>query len=213
MEGIIYRYLFPSGKSYIGQTIQILSKRTSQHNSEAYKLYHQNYNTKLSKAIRKYNKEYKIEVLEDSIPQELLDEKEQKWIEFFNSYNNGYNSTPGGLGKPIKANTYKINPEEWNTIYNLYLSGKTIIKISEEYSCNREIISRIIHKFENKKYYKNNLKRVAQLDINTEEVINIFNSITEALNFLNKPKSGNITLCCKGQRATAYGYKWKYIDN
>ena len=73
-----------------------------------------------------------------------------------------------------------------------------MIKISEENSCNREIISRIIHKFENKKYYKNNLKRVAQLDINTEEVINIFNSITEALNFLNKPKSGNITLCCKG---------------
>ena len=38
-----------------------------------------------------------------------------------------------------------------------------------------------------------------------------FNSITEAVCSLGeKAYAGNITACCKGNRATAYGYIWKY---
>ena len=41
--------------------------------------------------------------------------------------------------------------------------------------------------------------------------IKIFNSIVEANESVNAPrKSSNITLCCRGQKPSAYGYKWKY---
>ena len=52
---------------------------------------------------------------------------------------------------------------------------------------------------------------VVQLDKNTEEIIQIFPSIQAAYNYLNKPHSGHIASVCKGQRKTAYGFKWKYI--
>jgi len=38
-----------------------------------------------------------------------------------------------------------------------------------------------------------------------------FDSITEAVHEIGeKANAGNITACCKGNRATAYGYIWKY---
>lgn len=43
------------------------------------------------------------------------------------------------------------------------------------------------------------------------DIINIFSTITEAAN-LTGCKHGNITKCCKGERLTAGGYKWKYVE-
>ena len=48
--------------------------------------------------------------------------------------------------------------------------------------------------------------------IKNDEII-LFNSILEAEQFINKKGcSSNICKCCQGERKTAYGYKWEYID-
>lgn len=54
-------------------------------------------------------------------------------------------------------------------------------------------------------------KKVAQYS--TEgELIEMFDSITDALIKLNKNvASGSISACCRGKVKTAYGYKWEYI--
>ena len=54
-------------------------------------------------------------------------------------------------------------------------------------------------------------KKVAQINKDTNEIIQIYNSLTEASIGFNK---GNIGKCCNNKLHynTAYGYKWKYIQ-
>ena len=50
------------------------------------------------------------------------------------------------------------------------------------------------------------------IDLETNEVIRTFYSLSEAGNFLNKGKGGaaHISQACSGKRKTAYGYKWEW---
>lgn len=53
----------------------------------------------LYNAIRKYGKNsFSISILEDDIPQEILDEKEIYYIDKYNTFRKGYNNTIGGGG-------------------------------------------------------------------------------------------------------------------
>lgn len=56
---------------------------------------------------------------------------------------------------------------------------------------------------------------VIQLDKNTEEEINRFESIIEATKNLglNNDCGSHISAVCNGKRKTAYGYKWKYLND
>lgn len=61
---------------------------------------------------------------------------------------------------------------------------------------------------------KNRRMKVAQIDKDTGEIVRTYNSITEALRVLGKNlRASDISSCCKGNRAKAYGYKWRYADN
>lgn len=51
---------------------------------------------------------------------------------------------------------------------------------------------------------------VNQIDINTGEIIQTFESAMAAARFLGKSKGSHITEVCKGNGNTAYGYKWEY---
>ena len=55
-------------------------------------------------------------------------------------------------------------------------------------------------------------KQVAMCDITTKTVIEVFNSISEASR-KTKINSSNISMVCKGQRSTAGGYFWTYMNN
>jgi hypothetical protein len=52
------------------------------------------------------------------------------------------------------------------------------------------------------------------LDKTTEEVIKIFSSTREATNYLNINRDGRVSIneVCRGKRKTAYGYKWRHLD-
>lgn len=61
------------------------------------------------------------------------------------------------------------------------------------------------------KYPKISLrKKVAQLDLETEEIIQIFNSITEAAK-QTKINSGSISKVVNKKQKSAGGYKWKFV--
>jgi len=46
----------------------------------------------------------------------------------------------------------------------------------------------------------------------TGEILNQFSSVTAAADSIHKHKT-NILNCCNGQRHTAYGYVWKFVEN
>ncbi len=54
-------------------------------------------------------------------------------------------------------------------------------------------------------------RRVAKLDKNTLEILNIYESIKEAYEDLNKKDNGGISNVCKGKQKTSWGFKWKYL--
>jgi len=83
-----------NGKSYIGQTIQNLSKRASNHK---YDSFNRNRNLPFHNAIKKYGFENFIwVVLEDCDNQEQLNEMEFHYIKQYNTLSpNGYNITQG----------------------------------------------------------------------------------------------------------------------
>lgn len=103
------------GKSYIGQTINLDERKIKHKNASLNEsIINRAYEYTFHRAIRKYGFEnIKWEILEKNIPQELLNIKECEYIQGFNSYKNGYNSTLGGdgVGSRRKSSSF------WKKIY------------------------------------------------------------------------------------------------
>lgn len=93
-SGIIYRLTSPSGKSYVGQTIQKLSNRMTIHRTCRYCC-------ALYAAIQKYGlSNFAIEVLLDGVERGNLNALESLAIALCGSLSpSGYNLGPGGNGK------------------------------------------------------------------------------------------------------------------
>lgn len=85
-------------KVYVGQSVNI-EKRWQAHRHKGkpnVNLNQPEANNKLHKAMRELGREnFYIEVLEECSV-EKLEEKEKYWIEYYNSFYNGYNGTKGG---------------------------------------------------------------------------------------------------------------------
>lgn len=96
--GLIYKAVCPNGKYYIGQTVQSFSERIRCHKKDSFR----RKDIKFYRALRKYGFDnFKWEIIEDNIPQEFLNIKECEYIQIFDSYKNGYNSTLGGDFQPM----------------------------------------------------------------------------------------------------------------
>ena len=81
---------------YIGQSINIYNRFKFHHLVDYKNPNNPQYNGKFYQAIRKYGwDEFEVEILE-LCPIEELDEKEVLYINNYNSFYDGYNSTPGG---------------------------------------------------------------------------------------------------------------------
>lgn len=95
MDHLIYRFIFPNEKSYIGQTVNF-SSRMSNHKKTARE---KKYNTPLYNAIRKYGWDnLKITQLTFCTPEDV-DELERLYIEKFKTLDRsfGYNLDTGGV--------------------------------------------------------------------------------------------------------------------
>jgi len=95
----IYRLInLTTGKSYVGQSVNVI-KRRLQHFSNLKCGRHEN--DYLQKSYNKYGQSsFIFEILEeiDGLTQEEVNNREKLWIEHFNSYDEGYNLTQGGDG-------------------------------------------------------------------------------------------------------------------
>lgn len=107
------------------------------------------------------------------------------------------------------------------------LIGKYFLKDGDKYyNDNKYVINHIDENKSNNNItnlewitHKNNTihsigKKIAKINPDTDEIIKIYNTITEAYIELNKPWSSLITKVCNGQkgRKTIYGFKWKYVE-
>lgn len=102
-----------NNKCYIGQTIRPVEQRFHRHINDAL---NNILDTHFARAIRKYGKNnFIIEEIDTAKTQEELNQKEQYWINYYNSIEEGYNETDA-LSK-CGGNTYKSKTqEEMNTI-------------------------------------------------------------------------------------------------
>lgn len=200
--GTIYKITnILNGKSYIGKTEQKVELRWAVHKSNVSKL-----DFPLYRAIRKYGIEnFLFEVIEDGInSEEALNKAEIYYIKLYNTYGeNGYNATPGGEGHT----TYDAKD-----IAEKYKELKDINKVADFFGCSRKPVLQAIKKYNINTGHK---KSVYQIDKQTGEIINIFQSQNEAakilFNDINRAK--NISAACRGKIKSAYGYLWRIAED
>jgi hypothetical protein len=120
---------------YIGKTIQELKKRLSGHlmNSK-----HKQNTSHTSCWIKNLLNDNKIPIIEliENVDDSIWIEREQYWIDFYNSYKEGYN------GRPDVTNTIKINKSQ-------YKGGKSVSQFDllgnkiNEYESAREASTKL----------------------------------------------------------------------
>lgn len=138
MRGFIYKITNKiNGKSYIGQTIQDVKERFYQHC--ATKCSQAILNMVIHKAINKYGKSnFTIEVIEE-IESTNLNDRERYWIKYYDSYNNGYNSTEGGQdGIKLFKNL------DTESIVREYKSGKSLREIGRLFNVDKQTIKDLL---------------------------------------------------------------------
>ena len=97
-----------NNKVYIGQTIRPIEQRFKRHLNDAL---NNILDTHFAKAIRKYGKDsFIIEEIDSAQTQDELNQKEQYWIRYYNSVEDGYNETDA-ISK-CGGNTYQSKTEE-----------------------------------------------------------------------------------------------------
>jgi group I intron endonuclease len=96
MKGVIYCYhCIPTGKKYIGQTDNE-KRRNYEHRYQAKTDKKFGYNCKFYNAVRKYGWDSFVYGVIEEFDISLLEEKEIFFIEKYDTYRNGYNTTFGG---------------------------------------------------------------------------------------------------------------------
>lgn len=138
MRGFIYKITNKvNGKSYIGQTIQNVKERFYQHC--ATKCSQAILNMVIHKAITKYGKSnFTIEVIEE-VESANLNDRERYWIRYYDSYNNGYNSTEGGQdGIKLFKNL------DTESIVREYKSGKSLREIGRLFNVDKQTIKDLL---------------------------------------------------------------------
>ena len=210
--GFIYKiWNDNNNKLYIGQTRVGITARWSQHLK--------NYLTNdavIYRAMRKYGAgSFHIEQIEECAD-ELLDEREIYWISFYNSKNNGYNSTIGGTALPSGNKPKLINDK---LVKQLWDEGYSLIEIHQKTgnstnSIREHLLDYINYSVEEsiqrglKKSAESRSTPVNQWD-KQGNFIQTFNSAKQAANNTNIPNA-NICSVLNGKRQTAGGYYWTF---
>lgn len=97
-----------NNKVYIGQTIRPIEQRFHRHLNDAL---NNIIDTHFARAIKKYGKDnFIIEQIDTAETQEELNKKEQYWIKYYNSVEEGYNETDAIY--KCGGNTYQSKTEE-----------------------------------------------------------------------------------------------------
>ena len=198
----VYCYTSPSGKKYVGITGRSLEDRAGKNG----RCYIQD-NFAFGKAIQKYGWEnFTREILEDDLSEKDAKFLESYYINFFDSYKNGYNETYGGDGSQ-KA--------DYDLIIKLWNEGKSIQEIREQTGYGKKALKAAFDAAEipgidriKRQAGKYHITKIYQYNLEGE-YLKEYNSISEAENN-TKISHSNIVACLKGRRNTAGNYRWSY---
>ena len=194
-------------KVYIGLTTRTVEARWKEHCRHG--------SQQIDDAIQLYGIEnFQIETLEEC-DESILDDREKYWIDYYDSFKNGYNNTYGGRGNNF------IMTDKSDIVLQLWGDGLTINKIVEKTSLNVETVRGYLNKNgitkeqirERANYYigLSKSRPVLQYDLDGN-FIKEWNTAIEAANTLNL-NSKYITSTCRGHQKTYSGMKWKYKDD
>lgn len=207
----IYKWTSPSGKSYIGQAVN-LQRRNKEFTTNPFNYTYTSTDSAIDRARRKYNnfEEWSYEILEYADIEEL-DKLEIKYIEQYKTTDSrlGYNSTKGGDGTKgtpwgseaqIQAvknrRSYKgcDNPN-----YGKQHTEETKEKIRQARLGSKQSAETI----------KKKSKPINQYSMDGE-FIKTWDSASEAMKVLGIDKS-SIGRVCNGKNKSAGGFKWCYL--
>ena len=166
-------------KVYIGQTIRPIEERFKRHINDAV---NNILDTHFARAIRKHGKDnFSIKLIDTAKTQEELNDKEQYWIIFFDSVDNGYNETDA-LYK-CGGNTYVSKSKE------------ELIEISQKIK-------------EAKLGGKNpNARKIKCKNIKTNEELH-FGSASECQSYFNETNHNFAIRRCRKQVRSLYKKQW-----
>lgn len=189
----IYMWTSPSGKSYIGQSVNLQKRKC------AFLCFGDRYGgQKINRARKKYNHKslWNYTILEYCDIDDL-DEREEYYISLYNTINNGYNCDSGGNENKIVSDETKQKMSEAkkgkycgekHPMWGRHLTEEQKRKISKAHD---------------------NVK-IAVSQYTIEGVfIASYESIHEAQRLTNIDKK-TISRCCRGIQKTAGGFKWAY---
>lgn len=196
--GLIYKYTSKTTKkSYIGKTLSSnFEKRHQKHK------YEKDENTHFGRAKLKYGyDDFVLIIIENNIFEENLSEREIYWIDYYDTFNNGYNSTKGGEG----GNTYAKRTKEQ--------MDETKKKISEANRGSNNGIAKnpyLVRGKNNPMYGRkpHNAQSIILQNIDTLE-IKEFDRSYKVAKFLGY-KSGSFTTKMKQNKLVVNG--WKIIE-
>lgn len=169
--GVIYALRFPSGKYYIGQTIDFKTRMRS------YKALRMSEQPKLHHAVVKYGwKNVNIEIICNCFDKEDLDAREKHCISIFDSIKNGYNSKEGGANgkfseetrRKMRESQLKRAPCSEETRKKLSAANKGKI-VSEE---TRRKISEKSKKLKHSEESKNRISEACKGKVKSRETLN-----------------------------------------
>lgn len=213
MNGFIYKITNDiNDKIYIGKTLSSIEKRFEEHKKDSHRIQEQI--RPLYRAMNKYgHNNFHIALIEEC-PISNLSDREVYWINFYNSYENGYNATIGGDGKQLY---------DYNAIVQGFLSGKLIQELAEEFECCVDTIRAALNlaNIDTRLNADKRAKKSLVAKTMQNEVIQEFNSRKDAVKWLQEngyTKSDNmdniiatIGRAANGKRKSAYGMKWENL--
>lgn len=216
MNSGIYMWTSPCGKSYIGQSVNLNRRKKTFINFSKYR------HGKIYYARKKYCKEsdWVYKVLE-YCDVDKLDEREQYYIELYDTMNNGYNSDTGGhLNRKLSNEARQKFSGSGNPFYGKHHTEEQKRKLSEAMKGeNNPLYGKHLteeHKSKLSEAMKGkyvgeknpNSKAVIQLSKNGEFIAE-FSTMKEASEKIGRSIS-SISSCCgtKDKRTIVGGFKW-----
>lgn len=197
----IYKITSPSGKIYIGQSVNIEERKKSYENLWCEK------QSKIYLSIKKYGWDLHVFEIQELLSREELDKREIHWISFYNSVEKGLNLTTGG--KYYKASKEKLEKQSIkkgikHANHGKVASEETKLKMSNAQKGKKKPIG------SDRSLCTGKATSVLQYDL-SNNFIKEYKSISKAAKDTGVSTSGLVNALRKNQDIYR-GYKWKYKE-
>lgn len=192
-------------KKYIGKTSYSIEVRWEQHKRDSLK--EKCEIRPLYRAMRKYGIDnFCIEQIEEC-DINVLEEREQYWIKYYDTYKNGYNATLGGDGAILY---------DYDGIIQKYLTLHSIQDVANTFGCHRDtvhdiLIANDIPIISGQLVSKEKTSKPILQYTKNRDFVKEYPSATEAARQMGGENyMPNISRCANGKRKTANGFIWMW---